>query len=64
MGARTVSSSHPDAPVLDLMSALLSGGTSSRLFVEMREKHALTYDVNSESQQGCGFRLFLELTVL
>ena len=28
MGARTVCSSHQDVPTLDLMSALLSGGTS------------------------------------
>ena len=58
VGARTVNSSHPDAPVLDLMSALLSGGTSSRLFVEMREKHALTYDVDSSHNKGVDFGCF------
>jgi predicted Zn-dependent peptidase len=55
LGARTVTSTHPDAAVLDLTSALLSGGTSSRLFVELREKNALTYDVNSDHNKGVDF---------
>jgi predicted Zn-dependent peptidase len=58
MGARTVCSSHQDVPTLDLMSALLSGGTSSRLFIELREKHALTYDVNSNHNKGVDFGYF------
>ena len=58
MGARTVCSTHPDAPALDLMSVLLSGGTSSRLFVELREKNALTYDVNSDHNKGLDFGFF------
>ena len=58
IGARTVNSSHQDAPALDLISALLSGGTSSRLFIEMREKHALTYDVNSDHNKGVDFGYF------
>lgn len=58
MGARTVCSSHRDLPVLDLISALLTGGTSSRLFVELREKHALTYDVNSDHNKGLDFGYF------
>ena len=58
MGARTVNSSHQDSPTLDLISALLSGGTSSRLFIEMREKHALTYDVNSDHNKGVDFGYF------
>jgi predicted Zn-dependent peptidase len=58
IGARTVCSSHKDIPTLDLMSALLSGGTSSRLFIELREKHALTYDVNSDHNKGKDFGYF------
>ncbi len=58
IGARTVCSSHHDVPTLDLMSALLSGGTSSRLFIELREKHALTYDVNSDHNKGVDFGYF------
>jgi predicted Zn-dependent peptidase len=58
MGARTVCSTHPDAPVLDLMSVLLSGGTNSRLFIELREKNALTYDVNSDHNKGVDFGFF------
>ncbi|HEX7481996.1 MAG TPA: pitrilysin family protein, partial [Candidatus Bathyarchaeia archaeon] len=58
MGARTVCSSHKDVPTLDLISALLSGGTSSRLFIELREKNALTYDVNSDHNKGVDFGYF------
>jgi predicted Zn-dependent peptidase len=58
MGARTVCSSHRDAPALDVMSALLSGGTSSRLFIELREKNALTYDINSDHNKGVDFGYF------
>ncbi len=58
IGARTVCSNHKDAAAIDLLSAVLSGGTSSRLFVELREKHALTYDVNSDHNKGLDFGYF------
>ena len=58
VGARTVCSNHKDAAVLDLVSALLSGGTSSRLFIELREKHALTYDVSTDHNKGLDFGYF------
>jgi predicted Zn-dependent peptidase len=58
IGARTVCSSHKDSVVLDLLSAVLNGGTSSRLFVELREKNALTYDVNSDHTKGLDFGYF------
>jgi len=58
MGARTVCSNHPDSPVLNLMSALLTGGINSRLFIELREKNALTYDVNSDHNKGLDFGFF------
>ena len=58
IGARTVCSTHQDSPKLDLMSALLSGGTSSRLFVELREKNALTYDVCCDHNKGIDFGYF------
>ena len=58
VGARTVCSSHPDAPKLDLISAILSGGASSRLFIELREKNAFTYDVNSDHSTGRDFGYF------
>jgi predicted Zn-dependent peptidase len=58
IGARTVCSANPDSPKLDLMSALLGGGTSSRLFVELREKNALTYDVSCDHNKGVDFGYF------
>ena len=39
--------SHPDYPALKLMSTYLGNGLSSRLFVELREKKGLAYDVSA-----------------
>ncbi len=58
IGARTIPSTHPDSPVIDLIGTLLGGGTSSRLFIELREKHAITYDVNSAHCKGNNFGYF------
>jgi len=55
IGARTINATHKDAPALDLIGTLLGGGTSSRLFIELREKHAITYDVNSAHCKGSDF---------
>ncbi len=57
-GARTVCTSHKDGPTLDLISAILSGGAGSRLFIELREKNALTYDVNSDHNMGLDWGYF------
>ena len=58
IGARTVCSTHKDSPALDLLGTLLGGGTSSRLFIELREKHAVTYDVGSSHCKGTDFGYF------
>ena len=39
--------SHVDYPALKLMSTYLGNGLSSRLFVELREKRGLAYDVST-----------------
>ena len=41
------SAAHPDRYVLDLLNAVLGEGMSSRLFLEIREKRSLCYDVHS-----------------
>lgn len=38
---------HPDREAVGLLSHVLGGGMSSRLFMELREKHALCYQVGS-----------------
>ncbi|MDM7999968.1 MAG: pitrilysin family protein [Dehalococcoidia bacterium] len=38
---------HPDRFTLDLLSAMLGEGMSSRLFLEIREKKGLAYAINS-----------------
>lgn len=40
-------STHPDRFATDLISVILGEGMSSRLFMELREKRALCYDVHS-----------------
>jgi len=58
IGTRTVCSSHKDVPSLDLISAILSGGAGSRLFIELREKNAFTYDVQSDHTDGLDWGYF------
>lgn len=38
---------HPDRHAFDLLSAILGEGASSRLFIELREKMGVCYDVHS-----------------
>ena len=38
---------HPDIPVLDVLSTVLGGGRSSRLYQAVRERHALTHSVSA-----------------
>ncbi|HEX9269593.1 MAG TPA: pitrilysin family protein [Candidatus Limnocylindria bacterium] len=47
IGWRTVPQHHPDKFVVDMLNAVLGEGMSSRLFLELREKRALAYDVHS-----------------
>lgn len=56
LGVRTVHLEHPDRYPLELLSAILGGGMSSRLFHEVREKRGLGYYVRTSSEQyiDCG----------
>ncbi len=42
-----LSSQHPDRYVLDILSVVFGEGMSSRLFLELRERRGLCYDVHS-----------------
>ena len=42
-----LSATHPDRYVLDILSTILGEGMSSRLFLEIRERLGLAYDVHS-----------------
>ncbi len=55
IGARIAPASSKDAPAMDLIGTLLGGGTSSRLFIELREKNAVTYDVGAAYCKGADF---------
>ena len=58
VGTKTVNTKSPDAPTLDLISMILGGGASSRMFIELREKRALTYDVLATHSKGLDFGYF------
>src|SRR5258708_6631480 len=51
VGARALSYLDPDRYALDLMNTILGEGMSSRLFLEIREKRGLAYDVHSFSNK-------------
>ena len=58
MGARTVSSIHPDAHSLDLIETILGDGFSSRLYIEVCEKLALSYSISTSNQCGLDYGYF------
>ncbi|MCX8150187.1 MAG: insulinase family protein [Candidatus Bathyarchaeota archaeon] len=58
IGARTVSGKHSDIPALELINIMLGGGASSRLFIEMREKSALAYNILSSQECGIDYGYF------
>lgn len=47
IGAPAVAFVDPDRPAVDLAAALLGGGMSSRLFLEVRERRGLAYAVRT-----------------
>jgi predicted Zn-dependent peptidase len=47
VGWRAVHTTHPDKYSIDMLNAVLGEGMSSRLFLELREKRGLAYDVHS-----------------
>jgi predicted Zn-dependent peptidase len=57
-GFQTPPAKNPDVPTLDLIDAVLGIGESSRLFVELREKRALTYDFKSINMSGLDYGYF------
>ena len=51
IGFRTVPLNHPYRHILSVLSAILGGGMSSRLFHEVRERRGLAYYVRTNSEQ-------------
>jgi predicted Zn-dependent peptidase len=50
VGARSYPLGHPDRYALQMLSVVLGGGMSSRLFTEVRERRGLAYYVFASSQ--------------
>ncbi|MFO7773316.1 MAG: pitrilysin family protein [Dehalococcoidia bacterium] len=56
-----VSHTHPQRFALDLLSTALGGGMSSRLFMEIRERRGLAYDIHSYTEhflEGGAFSIY------
>ena len=51
LGVRAHSYLHPDRYALDLLNTVLGEGMSSRLFLNIRERLGLAYDVHSFTQK-------------
>ncbi|TAN33354.1 insulinase family protein [bacterium] len=51
LGVRAFSYLHPDRYALDLLNTILGEGMSSRLFLNIRERLGLAYDVHSFTQK-------------
>ncbi len=51
LGVRAYPLNHPKRFALSILSAILGGGMSSRLFIQVRERRGLAYYVHSDSQQ-------------
>ena len=51
LGVRALSYLHPDRYALDLLNTVLGEGMSSRLFLNIRERLGLAYDVHSFTQK-------------
>src|SRR5213082_2101793 len=51
LGTRAMSYLHPDRYALDLLNTVLGEGMSSRLFLNIRERLGLAYDVHSFTQK-------------
>lgn len=51
LGFRTYPLHHPDKYVLDVLSTILGGGMSSRMFINVRERKGLAYYIQSSSEQ-------------
>jgi len=51
LGARAESYLHPDRYALDILNTVLGEGMSSRLFLNIRERLGLAYDVHSFTQK-------------
>lgn len=57
LGVRGYDVNHPDRYALNLLSAILGGGMSSRLFISVRERRGLAYYIfsNAESYTDTGY---------
>ncbi len=57
LGVRSYNIFHPDRYILDILSVILGGNFSSRLSIEIRERHGLAYYIwtDSHHDQDAGY---------
>jgi len=49
LGVRAFAVNHPDRYILEVLNAILGGGMSSRLFINVRERRGLAYYIRSSA---------------
>jgi predicted Zn-dependent peptidase len=59
LGVRGYNISHPDRYVLALLTTILGGNMSSRLFLEIREKRGLAYHISAASEEFADIGYFV-----
>tara|TARA_Y100000310_G_scaffold334233_1_gene413534 strand:+ start:66020 stop:67219 length:1200 start_codon:yes stop_codon:yes gene_type:complete len=59
LGYKTPPAKHKDAPVLDVVRAILDRGQSSRLFDEIRSKRGLAYAVGAAHEDALTYGYFV-----
>ncbi len=50
VGCRAYHATHKDRPALSVLAAILGGGMSSRMFIEVRERRGLAYRVGTSTE--------------
>ncbi len=58
MGFKTVPRNHKDAAVLEVINGILGRGQSGRMFIEIRSKRGLAYDVGTQHVADRSFGYF------
>lgn len=58
IGFKSVQRNHPDSPVLEIIDAILGRGQSGKMFMEIRGKKGLAYDVGTEHISDVNFGYF------
>ncbi len=58
LGFKTVPRNHPDSPVLEVINGILGRGQSGKIFIEVRSKRGLAYEVGTQNVAEINYGYF------